>query len=517
MRRILVSIAASVFCASAAAQQDIRLWHAMGGALGETLASLVQQFNGSQKEVRVLTEHKGSVEDTMIAALSAQRAPGGPHLVQASDIGTALMMASKNAVRPAWQVFAEGGESLDARAFLPAVASYFADNAGKLVALPFNISTPILFYNKDAFRKANLDPEKPPRTWYEMPKAMGELVSAGYECVYTTVWPSWVQIENMSNWHNQDFATRDNGLAGLDAKLIFNTHLMVRHVSMLSSWARAGYFTYSGRRIEGERRFERGECAMITASSASYAQLRREAKFDFGAAQLPYYDDIKGAPHHSMISGGGLWTMAGKTPAENRGMARFLAWLARPEIQAEWHQRTGYLPVTRAAYERTAQSGFYKANPGHEIAIKQLLLNLPTRESRGIRLGEFAAIRAIIEEELEEVWEGKVPPKLALDRAAERGNLLLRKFEREHRTGPERRPSPRMIKAAGGSHWSVHFADLDPQKVKEAQSLGLKVLAWTVNDPAIMARMIDHGVDGLITDRPDLARKLLEERNTRWR
>ena len=437
MRRILVLLLASACCAPAAAQQEIRLWHAMGGALGETLNALVQRFNESQKEVRVVAERKGSAEDTMIAALSAQRTAGGPHLVQATDIGTAQMMASKSAVRPVWQVFADGGEKVDPHAFLPAVASYFSDNAGKLVALPFNIATPILFYNKDAFRKAKLDPERPPRTWYEMPKAMGELVSAGYECVYTTVWPSWVQIENMSTWHNQDFASRENGLMGLDAKLNFNTHLMVRHVSMLSSWARAGYFTYSGRRIQGERRFERGECAMITASSASYAQLRSEAKFDFGAAQLPYYDDIKGAPHHSLISGGGLWAMAGKSPAEYRGVARFLAWLARPEIQADWHQRTGYVPVTRAAYEQTAQSGFYKTHPGHEIAIKQLLLNQPTRESRGIRLGEFAAIRAIIEEELEAVWEGKVEPKRALDQAAERGDLLLRKFESENRGGAE--------------------------------------------------------------------------------
>jgi len=445
MQRILVSILAMCFCASAGAQQEIRLWHAMGGALGETLDSLVQRFNESQKEFRVVAEHMGSAEDTMIAALKAQRTPGGPHLVQVNEIATAQMMASRSAVRPVWQVFAEGGERVEARDFLPAVASYFSDNAGRLLALPFNISTPILFYNKDAFRKAKLDPDNPPKTWYEMPKAMGALQDAGYNCVYTTSWPSWVQVENMSIWHNQDFATRDNGMDGLDAKLIFNTHLMVRHISMLASWARSGYFTYSGRRVEGERRFERGECAMVTTASSSYAQLRSAAKFDFGAAQLPYYDDIKGAPNHSLINGGGLWAMAGKTPAENRGMARFLAWLAKPDIQAEWHQRTGFVPVTRAAYERTAQSGFYKANPGHEIAIRQLLLNQPTRESRGIRLGNFAAIRAIIEEELEPVWEDKVPPKLALDRAAERGDALLRKFEHDNRSGqepgvPERAP-----------------------------------------------------------------------------
>ena len=231
-------------CGSAAAQQEILFWHAMSGSLGVELSALLQRFNDSQKEFRVVAENKGSYEDTMIGALAAQRTGAGPNLVQVYEVGTAHMMAAKGAVRPAWQVLAENGERLDPKAFLPAVASYFSDNGGHLLALPFNVSTPILFYNKDAFRKANLDPEQAPKTWYEMPKSMGALVEAGFECVYTTAWPSWVQIENMSAWHNQDFATRENGLGGLDAKLVFNSHLMVRHMSMLSSWARAGYFTY---------------------------------------------------------------------------------------------------------------------------------------------------------------------------------------------------------------------------------------------------------------------------------
>jgi sn-glycerol 3-phosphate transport system substrate-binding protein len=438
MRRLVSIIVLACAPALAHAQQEIRLWHAMGGALGDALETFVQRFNASQGEYQLVAEHKGSYEDTMIAALAAQRAGNGPHLVQVSELGTAHLMAAKGAVRPLWQVAAgEGAARLDAKAFLPAVASYFSDETGRLVALPFNTSTPILFYNKDAFRKAKLDPESPPKTWYEMPKAMGELLEAGYECVYTTTWPSWVQLENMSTWHNQEFATRDNGLGGLDAKLVFNTHLMVRHVSMLSSWARSHYFTYSGRRIEGERRFAKGECAMVTASSASYAELRRNASFDFGVAGLPYYDDIKGAPHHSLIGGAGLWVLAGKKPAEYRGVVKFLAYVADPQVQAEWHQRTGFVPVTRAAYEYTRKQGFYAVHPGYEIAIRQLLRNAPTRESRGIRLGEFAAIRAIVEEELESVWNGTKPPKLALDRAAERGNALLRKFESAHRAGAE--------------------------------------------------------------------------------
>jgi sn-glycerol 3-phosphate transport system substrate-binding protein len=427
----------AVCCGAARAQTDIVLWHAMGGPLGKELDALVQRFNDSQKDFRVVAEHKGSYEDVMIGALAAQRAGNGPNLVQVYEVGTEHMIVAKNATRPVWQVLAENGEKIDAGSFVPAVASYFSDNSGRLLALPFNISTPILFYNKDAFRKAGLDPEKPPNTWYEMPKAMGALLNAGFSCAYTTVWPSWVQVENMSVWHNQDFATRDNGMSGLDAKLTFNTHLMVRHISLLASWARAGYFTYSGRRVEGERRFASGECAMVTAASSSYAALRSEAKFDFGAARLPYYDDIRGAPHHTLIGGAALWAMAGKKSVEYRGVARFLAWLAQPEVQAEWHQRTGFVPLTRTAYELTARKGFYKDNPGHEIAIRQLLLNAPTRESRGIRLGDFAQIRAILEEELEGVWDDKVPPKLALDRAAERGDELLRKFEREHRSGAE--------------------------------------------------------------------------------
>jgi len=437
MRRTLVSLFLTLVCATAAAQQEIRFWHALGGALGGELNALVQRFNDAQKDFRIVAEHKGGYEDVMLDSLAAQLAGDGPHLVQVYEVGTAHMMAVKSLVRPVAQLLAEHGERLEAKSFLPAVAGYFSDGAGQLLALPFNISTPILFYNKDAFRKAKLDPEKPPKTWYEMPKAMGELLAAGYECVYTTVWPAWVQIENMSTWHNQNFASRENGLIGLDATLNFNTHLMVRHVSMLSSWARSGYFTYSGRRVEGEQRFAKGECAMVTAASSSYADLRNEAKFEFGAAQLPHYDDVRGAPHHTMIGGAGLWVLAGRKSADYRGVTKFLAWLARPEVQAEWHQRTGYVPVTRAAYERTAQAGFYRQHPGHEIAIRQLMLNHPTRESRGIRLGRMQEIRLIIEQELEGVWKGEVPPKLALDRAAERGDALLRQFEREQRAGSE--------------------------------------------------------------------------------
>jgi sn-glycerol 3-phosphate transport system substrate-binding protein len=199
---------------------------------------------------------------------------------------------------------------------------------------------------------------------------------------------------------------------------------MVRWISVLASWHKAGYFTYSGRKDEAEARFASGECAMLTSSSAAYAQLRKRAGFDFAVAQLPYYDDFDHAPQNTLVGGSALWALAGKSAAQNRGVASFFAYLARPQVQAEWHQRTGDLPLTTAAYELTRKQGFYHSHPGQEIAVRQLLPQ-PTGDSGGIRLGGLRHIRGIIDEELESVWNGKKAPLDALNAAVRRGNLLL--------------------------------------------------------------------------------------------
>lgn len=436
MRPIFLTLALLIGAAAQAAPTEIQFWHAMGGPLGDQVEAIAKRFNASQKDYVVATAYKGNYDETMSAAFIAHRAGSAPHIVQVYELGTADMMVAHNAVRHVWEVMAEAGVRLDAKAFVPAVASYFSDAQGRLEGLPFNTSTPVMFYNKDAFREAQLDPEKPPKTWYEMVPILSELKYKGnMPCGYVTSWPSWVLLENTSAWHNQEFATKGNGMGGLDTKLVFNTHLMMRHVSTLASWVKAEYFTYTGRRDEAEVRFTRGACSILTASSATYAELREAAKFDFGVAPLPYYDDIKGAPQNTLIGGGGLWVMNGHKKPEYAGVAKFLAYLSQPEVQAEWHQKTGYVPTTIAAYELTKKQGFYEKNPGHEIAIRQLLLKNPSSETKGIRLGSFPQIRAIIEEELEQVWNLSKTPKQALDEAAERGNQLLRKFEAANKAG----------------------------------------------------------------------------------
>ena len=403
----------------------------MNGALGKALDQVVREFNASQQEYRVVAESKGSYDETLDAALAARKSASGPHLFQVYEVGTADLMAQKDAVRPLWQVMSGAGVAVDTR-YLPAVSGYFSDSSGRLLALPFNTSTPVLYFNRDAFRRAKLDPDKPPRTWYEMPHTLGALQEAGTACPFTSAWQSWVLLENMSAWHNEGFATLHNGMEAGHPKLSFNSHLMMRWISMLSSWMKSGYFHYSGRGNQAEARFTSGECAVLTSSSASVAELREHARFDFGVAQLPYYDDYHAAPHNTLIGGAGLWAAAGKSNTEYRGVAKFLAWLSQPEVQANWHQKTGYMPLTTAAYELTRKQGFYASHPGQEIALRQLLLKNPTRGSTGIRLGEFRRIRGIIDEELEAVWGGSKTPFDALNTAVSRGNAVLERFAKNH-------------------------------------------------------------------------------------
>ncbi len=421
LKKLLLAL--SLLCAAAAGQaaEEVRLWHSMNGARGAELDKLADKFNASQQEYKVVPAYKGPYDETLAAALAARKSGGSPHIVQVYEVGTADVMAN-GAMRPLWQVMADAGVTLDTK-YVPAVAGYFSDANGRLLALPFNTSTPVLYYNKDAFRRAKLDVNNPPKTWYEMPAVLGALREAGSDCVFTTSWQSWVLLENMSAWHNQEFATHSNGMGGPQARLSFNSRLMVRWISMLSSWNKAGYFTYSGRGSEGEAKFAAGDCAVLTASSSSLAELRKNAKFDLGVAQLPYYDDFAGAPQNTLIGGAGLWVMAGHP--STKGAARFLAFLSKPDVQAEWHQSTGYVPLTTAAYELTRKQGFYASHPGQEIAVRQLLQKNPTKESKGIRLAGFPKIRGIIDEELEAVWASKKTPMEALNTAVTRGNQVL--------------------------------------------------------------------------------------------
>ncbi len=435
IRKSLFATLAFGFAATAAhAQTEIQFWHSMGGALGDKVSELANKFNASQKDYKVVPTFKGTYPESMTAAIAAFRAGNAPHVLQVFEVGTATMMAAKGAVVPVYKLMKDADEPFNPKAYLGPVAGYYTDSKGNMLSFPFNSSTAIFYWNKDAFKKAGLDPNKPPKTWKEVVAAAEKLKASGHACAYTTSWPSWVHVENFSAWHNVPIGTKENGLAGLDTQFQINTPLHVRHLTMLQDLAKRGMFSYAGRTNQGGAKFTSGECAMLTESTGGQANVRRGAKFDWAVTQIPYWDDVKGAPQNAIIGGASLWVMGGKTNNAYKGIAKFFAFLSRPEVQMEWHKDTGYVPITHAAYDLTKKSGFYDKNPGAEVAIKMLANKPPTANSKGLRFGNFVQGREVIEEEMEAVFAGKKEPKAALDEAVKRGNEILRKFEAANRS-----------------------------------------------------------------------------------
>ena len=416
------------FAGPASAATEIQWWHAMGGALGEWVNDLAKGYNDSQKDYKVVPTFKGSYPETLTAGIAAFRAGNAPDILQVFEVGTATMMASKGAIVPVGKVMKDSGLPFDPTSYVSAVAGYYTAPNGQMLSMPFNSSTTIFYYNKDAFKAAGLDPAKPPATWAEVALAAAKLKASGQACPFTTSWISWTQLESFSAWHNVEFATKGNGMNGLDTRLMFNGPLQVRHIQDLENMAKQGLFVYKGRDNKADATFPSGECAMITASAGLLGAVKKNAKFDFGVAPLPYYQDVPGAPQNTVIGGASLWVMSGKPADHYKGVASFFNYLSSPEVQSASHKRTGYLPITNAAFKLTDSSGFYKQNPGADVAVNQMIRKT-TNKSRGIRLGNFLQIRTIIDEELEQVWAGKAEAKAALDKAVSRGNEQLQRFQ----------------------------------------------------------------------------------------
>ncbi|MFZ7089985.1 sn-glycerol-3-phosphate ABC transporter substrate-binding protein UgpB [Primorskyibacter sp. 2E233] len=426
----LLAFAAGLTSASGVwAQTEIEFWHAFTGRLGELVAEQVETFNASQSDYVVNASHKGNYSETLNAGIAAFRAGEQPDILMVFEVGTATMMAAQGAIKPVYEVMEDAGATFNADDFIGSVKGYYTTTDGKMLSMPFNSSTPVLWVNRDALTAAGIDPDVDLSTWENVDTVLGELKAAGNTCPMTTAWQSWIHLENLSAYHNTPFATKDNGFAGTDTELVFNGPLQVQHIGKMGEWAKDGEFIYAGRRNEGGANFRAGECALFTESSAGYAGIKAEATFDFDVRPLPYWSSVEGAPQNTIIGGASLWVMAGQSDEDYKGVAAFLNFLSSPEIQAKWHQDTGYLPITKAAGELTREQGFYEANPGTDVAVIQMTAKEPTANSKGLRLGSFDQIRGIIDEELEAVWAGDKDAQTALDSAVERGNALLRRFE----------------------------------------------------------------------------------------
>ncbi|CAN5610438.1 sn-glycerol-3-phosphate ABC transporter substrate-binding protein UgpB [soil metagenome] len=435
--KLIVSLwAALALFGGATAQTNVELWHGLGEPLGGMLESIVAAFNASQDDYVVTPAYRGTYTETLVAAIAASRAGNAPHIVQMFEVGTATMMAAGDAIVPVHQLMEDTSVEFDPDIYIPAIRGYYSLPDGSMMSMPFNSSTAVMWYNKDAFREAGLDPEDPPETWDELREAARQIVDSGTStCGFTTSWPTWTQIEQFSAIHDVPIGTRANGMEGLDTELMFNSDLHVRHLQTLLDMQAEGSFTYGGRDNSAEPLFPSGECAIIHTSSAFRARVMNEAQFDWGVSFLPYYDDVEAAPNNSIIGGASFWVMTapGRTDEEYRAVAEFFRYISQPEVMRAWHTESGYLPIIFGVHEELEEEGFYEENPGLNIPYEQLTRSEPTENSRGLRFGNMVEIRNIHQEEMEAALQGQQSAQQALDNAVERGNTVLRAFERANR------------------------------------------------------------------------------------
>jgi len=407
---------------------EIQWWHAMTGPNNDVVVKLANDFNASQSDYKIVPAFKGSYADTLNAGIAAFRAGNAPGIMQVFEVGTATMMAAKGAIKPVSELMKEQGEAFDPQSYLPAITGYYSTSRGEMLSFPFNSSSMVLWVNLDALKKADI--AEPPKTWPEVFADARKLHATSPTCGFSNAWITWGLIEQFSAWHNVPIASQANGLDGFDTVLEFNTPLETRLLENLVELQKDKSYDYSGRTNTGEGRFTSGECPLFMSSSALYPNVKANAKFSYTSVPMPYFPDVAGAPQNSIIGGASLWVMGGKTPEEYKGIAKFFTFLSDTDRQVYLHEVSGYLPITKAAYEKAKASGFYDKNPILEVPLRELTNKPPTENSRGLRFGGMVQMRDVWAEEIEAALAGKKSAKDALDAAVARGNQMLRQFQR---------------------------------------------------------------------------------------
>ena len=266
---LVAAFALPVQAAAVKVRTEIQFWHAMEGRLGEAVNELVKQFNGSQEAYEVKAVYKGTYPEVQAAAMAAYREKNHPHIVQVFEVGSQSMVTSDTII-PVYRLMKQQQVAINWADFIETVTGYYSKD-NRLSSLPFNVSTPILFYNKEVFRKAGLG-DTPPATWQEVETASRKILAAGAaRCGFTAAWPSWTMVDNMFAWHDQPYATNQNGYTGLDTKLLINSAFGLMQVGALARWQKENVFFYGGSLREADARFINGECAMIMNTSAFIA------------------------------------------------------------------------------------------------------------------------------------------------------------------------------------------------------------------------------------------------------
>ncbi|TCS38745.1 extracellular solute-binding protein [Reinekea marinisedimentorum] len=421
-----LTLSAGLLSGLASAATEIEWWHAMGGSLGDTVNAMATEFNASQSDYKITPIYKGGYEETITAGISAFRAGEAPAIIQIFDAGAATIINAKGAALSVEDILVDNGYEFDINSYVPGVRYFYADANDKMIGMPFNSSTPVLYYNKAMLADAGV---KPPKTWEEFETTAEKLKQKGYVALAQSHTP-WIFFENFHSRHDLQMADKDNGFSGLPNKVMYNNKHLKMHLEHVKAWKDAGYYGYYGRVWgDNENAFVKKEVAMWIGSSGSFGGLKTSADFDFGTSYLPYWESINKDAGTTFIGGAALFAMAGHTDKEYEAVAAFFNYLTKPETQYFWHRETGYVPITNAAYNLAKDDGYYAANPDAEVGIKQLSLD-EGEWTKGYRLGFYVQTRESIYREMDRIMSGETTVEAALKAIETDANRNLERFAR---------------------------------------------------------------------------------------
>jgi len=431
LRYVIVFFVLSLFLSlssvsSVQAEVKIKFWHAMSGKRIDLLKGLAEDFNKTHPGITVESQYVGSYNETLNKTIAAVKAGNPPHIFQLYEIGTRGMIDG-GMIMPIGDL-AKPGE-VDWEDYVDAVMSYYTID-GKLYSMPFNSSTPILFYNKTFFKKAGLDANKPPDTWNQV-RVMGKKImdSGAAEAGITWNMHCWYFEE----WHavqNAMLVDQGNGRKGRARKVLFDGSTGVKVVKWWTDLERDKIFLNTGRGWSNHRKaFISGQAAMMISSTSDVTQMTNafnEKGWDLGTGFLPRPDAV---PRQGVIIGGGtLWLTKDHPQKELKAAWEYLKWISMPEQQVTWHKGTGYFPIRKGAMKLLEKEGWFNKFPNYKVAFDQLLETKTSLATSGALIGVFPQLRDAVQSGIEKVYEGKATPEAALKEAAQKINKDLEKY-----------------------------------------------------------------------------------------
>ncbi|HEV8536193.1 MAG TPA: ABC transporter substrate-binding protein [Candidatus Limnocylindria bacterium] len=405
-------------------------WHAMGGINGEAINKIVAGFNGSQSAIKVETVFQGNYDDLLAKLNTAIASNAAPALVQVYDIGQAYMRDSAQVVP--MQAFIDR-DKFSTTDFEPAVINYYKYQ-DKLQSMPWNASSSILFYNKDAFKEVGLDPEKPPVTFSEVAEAAKKLTKkdASGQTVRYGFGPSiygWL-FEQLMATSAAPYADNGNGRDNRATKVLWNSAQGKAILDWWKAGVDGGYFYNPGIDNAGSTNaFNAGKTAMYIESTATLRNTINVAKFQVGTGLYPRPDN-KPRDGGNIIGGASLYIMKSRPADEQQAAWEFVRYAMSPAIQAQWQADTGYYPIVKTAYNEGPSKEWATKYPQFLTAVNQIRESPQNRMTNGAVLGVMPQARQRTQKMIESVLLGQATSQAALEAAVSDINAAIDKYNK---------------------------------------------------------------------------------------